>query len=39
MNLSCDDVIPYPVLSRQILPYNFLFFAITHLITKIFSGL
>ena len=34
-NLSFDNVIPYPVLSRQILPYHFLL-VITNLITKIF---
>ena len=37
LNLSFDDVIPYPVLSRQFLPYHFLSLPITHLITKIFS--
>ena len=36
LNLSFDNVIPYPVLSRQILPYHFLSLAITNLITKIF---
>ena len=36
-NLSFDNVIPYPVLSRQILPYHLLSLAITNLITKIFS--
>ena len=35
-NLSFDNVIPYPVLSRQILPYHFLSLVITNLITKIF---
>ena len=35
-NLSFDNVIPYPVLSRQILPYHFLPLVITNLITKIF---
>ena len=35
-NLSFDNVIPYPVLSRQILPYHFLSLIITNLITKIF---
>ena len=35
-NLSFDNVIPYPVLSRQILPYHFLSLTITNLITKIF---
>ena len=38
MNLSFDDVIPYPVLSPQILPYHLLSLAITHLITKIFQN-
>ena len=38
-NLSFDNVIPYPVLSRQILPYHFLSLTITNLITKIFSEL
>ena len=38
MNLSFDDVIPYPVLSRQILPYHLLSLAITHHITKIFQN-
>ena len=36
LNLSFDDVIPYPVLSRQVLPYHFLSLVITNLITKIF---
>ena len=35
-NLSFDNVIPYPVLSRQILPYHFLSLIITNLISKIF---
>ena len=35
-NLSFDNVIPYPVLSRQILPYHFLSLIITNHITKIF---
>ena len=35
-NLSFDNVIPYPVLSPQILPYHFLSLVITNLITKIF---
>ena len=35
-NLSFDNVIPYRVLSRQILPYHFLSLVITNLITKIF---
>ena len=34
-NLSFVNVIPYPVLSRQILPYHFLSLIITNLITKI----
>ena len=35
-NLSFDNVIPYPVLSRQIVPYHFLSLVITNRITKIF---
>ena len=38
LNLSFDDVIPYPVLSPQILPYHLLSL-ITHVIIKICSEL
>ena len=37
MNLSVDDIIPYPVLSAQTLTYHLLSLAITHVITKIFK--
>ena len=37
VEFTFDEVIPYPVLSRKILPHYLLTLAITHLITKIFS--